>query len=141
MAIDEQGRAGERLIMDWLIEKGTKEKFQPDCMFKWRDKWICAEVKNQQMFKAPPFDGHGLPPYQVERRLQFQRETGIRVLLFVHEEGTDTVYYQWLDLLDRGKKALTQTGKRVIYPLSAFESFHLSKDIMSKYESERKKET
>lgn len=124
MAIDEMGRAGEKLVMDLLQQRKVPCKFQPDAIYKSANgQWVLVECKNQERFKAPPFDGHGLPPYQVKSRLQFQKETGVRCLFFVHEPDADFVWWQWLDeldALDDSQKAFSKTGKRVIFALSAF---------------------
>lgn len=132
MAIDEQGREGERLFMDLLWQKKTLCKFQPDCIYSWRDgEWIVAEVKNQHYYEAPPFDGHGLPPYQVASRLKFYKETGVRCLFFVHEPNTQTAYWQWLDVLDKGQQFITKGKKqRVVYPLASFHKIEIPESIL-----------
>lgn len=131
MAIDEQGREGERLFMDFLMERNVLCKFQPDCIYSISPgRWIIAEVKNQHYYEAPPFDGHGLPPYQVKSRLRLYKEKDIRCLFFVHEPNTTTVYWQWLDVLDAGEKFVTKGKKqRVIYPLTAFHKMDISKSV------------
>lgn len=133
MAIEEQGRAGEKLVMDVLQFFQVPVKFQPDALFKSKSgHWILIECKNQERFKAPPFDGHGLPPYQVKSRMRFYEETGIRCLFFVHEPGKNYVWWQWLDVLeglDASQRALTKTRKRIIYALSAFKKVELPFDV------------
>ena len=132
MAIEEQGRAGEKLVMDLLQFVGVPCKFQPDAIFKSKGgKWVLIECKNQERFKAPPFDGHGLPPYQVKSRMKFYEETGIRCLFFVHEPDTNYVWWQWLDVLeklDASQRTMTKTKKRVIYALSAFKKLDMPID-------------
>lgn len=131
MAIDEQGRAGEKLVMDLLTASNVPYKFQPDAIYKEKgDKggWVLVECKNQERFKAPPFDGHGLPPYQVRSRLKFYRETGVRCLFFVHEPDTNMIWWQWLDVLDaldESKKFLTKNGGRIVFKLSEFYQMNL----------------
>ena len=129
MAIEEQGRAGEKLIMDLLASWNVPVKFQPDAIYKTpRGKWILVECKNQERFKAPPFDGHGLPPYQVKSRLKFYKETGVRCLFFVHEPGTDVCWWQWMDVLnalDDDMKFITKTGKNIVFSLEAFHKITL----------------
>lgn len=133
MAIDEQGRAGEKLVMDVLQMFQVPVKFQPDALFKSKNgEWILIECKNQERFNAPPFDGHGLPPYQVKSRMNFYKETGIRCLFFVHEPGKDFVWWQWLDILeslDNSQRTLSKTGKRIIYSLSAFKKIEVPFDV------------
>lgn len=130
MAIDEQGRAGEKLVMDLLEFKKVPVKFQPDAIYKSKTgDWFLIECKNQERFKAPPFDGHGLPQYQMKSRIEFYKETGIRCLFFVHEPDTNIIWWQWMDVLnnlDDSMKFITKNGKRIVFSLQAFKKFNLT---------------
>lgn len=132
--VKEQLRAGEKLVMDVLQSFQVPVKFQPDALFKSKNgQWIVVECKNQERFKAPPFDGHGLPPYQVKSRMKFYEETGIRCLFFVHEPGSDCVWWQWLDVLEglgKTQRTFTKTGKRIVYALSAFKKIDIPYDAL-----------
>lgn len=120
MSVNEQGREGERYAHQRLSAAGI-EHFQPDWLFRVQGGWALLEVKRQERFLAPPFDGHGLPPRQVAARLRFQEETGIRALLWVWEIPSNLLFWQWLDLLEKGEYFDTNgVRRRRIYPLSAF---------------------
>ena len=79
------------------------------------------EIKHQECFKKPPFDGHGLPKWQIDARLKFQEDTGIRALLFIVDKMTSVIYWQYMDELIKGKSYQT-SGKnpRIIFPLESY---------------------
>ena len=66
---------------------------QVDIMFKENDKWYCGEIKTQEIFKSPPFDGHGLPQWQINRRIQFYNDTGVIPIFFVYDLEEKCIYY------------------------------------------------
>lgn len=120
MGITEQGILGEQMAFQFCFSRGLK-CLQSDLLYENRDgEYVMLEVKHQEPFKAPPFDGHGLPPQQVQKRLDIFKKHGIRCVFVVFDKEEHAIYYQWLDTLDAGKKAPTPTGSRVIYPLEAF---------------------
>lgn len=123
MGIQEEGIAMEQWLLGYFRKTG-RPVFQPDAISYEDGHYILNEVKNQEHFKAPPFDGHGLPPYQVEARILFWERTGIRCRFVVKEKGTKKVYWQWLDVLE-GKEHYDTRGKspRRVYPLKSFVSF------------------
>ncbi len=117
----EIGFLGESKIRDIL--KSKKMKFmQVDVMFKnHKNKWCLGEVKTQERFLAPPFDGHGLPEWQIKTRIEFYNETGIEPYLFIYELNTENIYYN--SLLELTKKESFKTnGKspRTIFNLNNF---------------------
>lgn len=116
----EEGRKGEGIIRDIFIKK--KYHFmQADLLVKINDKWIIAEVKYQEQYDAPPFDGHGLPRWQVDARLNFQKDTGIRAVLFIVDKNTEIIYWQYLDKLLSGEYYQTNGSKpRIIFPLTNY---------------------
>ena len=116
----EEGLEGEKVIRDFLIKKGI-HFFQADLIFKKNEKWYLGEVKHQEIFEPPPFYGHGLPLWQIEARLNFQKEKGIRIILFIVDKKTNIIYWQFMDLLIKGKYIQTQGEKpRVVFPLESF---------------------
>ena len=118
----EVGRDGEKTIRDYLKMKHY-HYFQVDMMVKIRDKWYTLEVKHQSVFTPPPFKGHGLPAWQIEARLGFQEETGIRATLFVVDKDTGIIYWQYMDVLMDGDKFQTSGDKpRLIFPI---ENYHV----------------
>lgn len=116
----EEGRKGETIVRDYLANNGHRF-FQADLMVNDSNGWYVAEVKNQEMFESPPFDGHGLPRRQIEDRLKFQEDTGIRAMLYIVEKNTNVIYWQFMDKLYVGESFETKGKKpRMIFPLKNF---------------------
>ena len=86
-----------------------------------KGKWQIWEIKHQERFEKPPFDGHGLPKWQIDARLKFQDDTGIRALLFIVDKKTGIIYWQYMDELIKGK-AYQTNGKspRIIFPIESY---------------------
>ena len=83
----EEGRRGEEWGRDWLKRRGCK-LFGPDWIVKENGgPPFIAEVKYQETYEAPLFDGHGLPVHQVEARMEFYEETGVPTLLLVNDKA------------------------------------------------------
>ncbi|NBW20482.1 MAG: hypothetical protein EBR82_72190 [Caulobacteraceae bacterium] len=116
----EEGLVGEKSCRDYLKAIGHKF-FQADVIsISPSGKYYLWECKNQERFKAPPFDGHGLPIWQVEARLEFYRLTNVRPILWIHEKPSGDIYIQFFDVLYSGKKFITHKSKRVIFPIESF---------------------
>ena len=123
MAINDDGAYGEQRAIEFFKARHMK-CFQSDLMVKGTDgQYFVVEVKHQDKFVPPPFEGHGLPPYQVDARMAFHEATGIRCFFLVFDKDGEHIYGQWLDKLEDGEKAKTATGKRTIYPIRRFLSF------------------
>jgi hypothetical protein len=120
MGITIDGITGEQKLFALLKERGY-EFFQPDAIGLKDNQFYVFEVKCQKRFKAPPFDGHGLPRWQVQRRLDFEKRTGIKSVLVVFDKETNEVFYQSIKKLDEGEHFDT-FGKnpRRIYKLDNF---------------------
>lgn len=119
MSINEDGRHGEELARQWLDERGEPH-FQPDWIAL-GDSYYIVEAKYQERFEAPPFDGHGLPAWQVRARLAFQAQTGIPSRLVVFDKATGEVFHQWLHVLDAGRFFDTGGNQpRRVYPIENF---------------------
>lgn len=123
MGITEEGIKGEQQLFNLLREKGFSF-FQPDAIGLKNGDYYIFECKHQEHFKEPPFDGHGLPKWQVVARMKFQERTKIKSVLVIFEkpyEETKTMYYQLLEKLEKGEHLDTKGLKpRRIYPLSSF---------------------
>jgi len=120
-----EGFEGEKIIRDFLESKKI-HYFQIDLMAKVKDKWNIIEVKHQEAFEPPPFEGHGLPKWQIEARLNFQNETGIRALLFINDKKTKIIYWQYMDKLIKGQQFQTKGMKpRLIFPLESFKTLKI----------------
>lgn len=114
------GLVGEGVIRDWLKDHKIHH-LQADLLFYYKDKWYIAEIKHQERFEPPPFDGHGLPRWQVDARLKFQQQTGIRAVFFVVEKPSGIVFWNYIDELVKGESLQTKgTKPRLIFPVKSF---------------------
>jgi hypothetical protein len=116
----QKGFEGESRIRDIFLNK--KIPFmQVDLMFYYKNQWCIAEVKTQEKFLAPPFDGHGLPPYQLDRRMQLYKDTGIIPYLIINCLTDDCVYIETLENLLKGEYFETKGNKkRIIFNIDSF---------------------
>lgn len=122
MSVLADGRRGERRTRLFIKGMGATDISQPDWIGKWNGEWCVFESKEQDVFEAPPYAGHGLPPYQVAARLQLQAELGLRAVFVVHEKSLPVTWWQYLDVLEEGPHFDTPGPKvRRIYALSSFE--------------------
>lgn len=113
-----QGHAGETRVRQRLIRRKI-DHMQVDLLFKLNGHWNLAEIKNQERFVNP--DGHGLPLWQVEKRMEFFQDTGIPPWLIVVEPDGAGIFAQRIDVLEsKGRALVTQKSKRVIYPIASF---------------------
>jgi hypothetical protein len=120
MSINDIGREGERIARDILKDTmGVDELMQADWMFKKNGEWYCVEVKHQDAYDPPPFKGHGLPAYQADMRMKFQKEVGPRCMFLVIDSD-GSVYWQWLDVLEQTKFIETKNNHRRIYDIKYF---------------------
>jgi len=127
MGITKEGIEGEQMMLSLLRNRGYK-CFQPDVIGLINNKYYVFEVKRQDRFNAPPFEGHGLPLWQVRARLEFQKATGVIAILVVFDKETNEVFYQRLDVLEKGKyfdtKNKDKNRRRRVYPLEQFEKLN-----------------
>jgi hypothetical protein len=115
-----EGWNGESIIREYLTKKGIHH-LQADLMVFIKGNWQIWEIKHQECFKKPPFDGHGLPKWQIDARLKFQEDTGIRALLFIVDKMTSVIYWQYMDELIKGKSYQTSgNNPRIIFPLESY---------------------
>lgn len=120
MGITQDGIDGEQKLFKWLKGLGYSF-FQPDAISFEDGTYVLNECKHQEHYNAPPYDGHGLPKWQVEARLWFWEVTNIRCRLVIFEKGTNDIYYQWLDELEKGEHFDTKgMNPRRVYPLTSF---------------------
>lgn len=119
------GFAGEDLVRSWFMSK--KIPFmQVDIMFKYNNKWCLGEVKTQEKFLAPPFDGHGLPKWQIDRRMEFYKDTGVEPFLIVNDIKEKCLYIESFKNLLLGENFQTKGIKpRVIFKLTSFKRIEL----------------
>lgn len=152
MSINKDGRIGEQLVLLLFREhrdpNGQRDflAIQPDALVRnvITNSWHLIESKHQEHYKSPPFDGHGLPRYQIEGRLKFKDDTDVTPWLFVFEKPIDKTllcYAQRLDTLMSGKYIETQGLKRrIIFPLESFEKIkitsEMAKEVLKNVDSE-----
>jgi hypothetical protein len=119
------GFAGEDLVRTWFMSK--KIPFmQVDIMFKYNGKWCLGEVKTQEKFLAPPFDGHGLPKWQIDRRMEFYKDTGVEPFLIVNDIKEKCLYIESFKNLLLGENFQTKGIKpRLIFKLTSFKRIEL----------------
>lgn len=114
MSINDIGKEGESLARVILQKQMKVDKiFQADWLISKGNKWFVVEVKHKELYKSPPFDGQGLDVRQVNMRLNFYKDTGIRCLFLVIDKDTKLVYWQWLDKLEETKHMTTKNGIRI----------------------------
>lgn len=136
-----QGFDGEAIVRQLL--KDCKHQYgQIDLISydKVSKKLFMYEIKHQQRFNAPPFDGHGLPPYQFNFRLKIARLTGMIPFLIIIEpeidlKGEQNMFYQnmfTLESLGEDKKFTTEGDKkRLVFRIDTFLQ-HKIKSIKNK---------
>tara|TARA_R110002012_G_scaffold242890_1_gene417377 strand:- start:852 stop:1262 length:411 start_codon:yes stop_codon:yes gene_type:complete len=123
------GLEGEEMIREYLMRQ--KIPFmQVDIMYKENDQWYCGEIKTQEIFKAPPFDGHGLPQWQINRRIQFYNDTGVIPMFFVYDLEEKCIYYNNLLYLNnkvhKNEVLRTKGAKpRTIYNIDLFKRIEI----------------
>jgi len=116
MGITEEGIEGEQMLFRWLRSRRVNF-FQPDAI---GDNTI-YEAKHQERFRKPPFDGHGLPYWQIRARLDFADKNNMRAMLVVFDKETNEIFYQYFDVLEKGEHFDTRGAKpRRVYPLTSF---------------------
>ena len=120
MGITKDGIKGEQMLFKLLREKGYRF-FQPDAIGLKNDQFFVFEAKNQERFEAPPFDGHGLPLWQVKARINFENKTNIVSVLVIFDKATNEIFYQSLRRLENGDHFDTRGAKpRRVYPIESF---------------------
>jgi hypothetical protein len=56
----------------------------------------------------------------IKDRLEFQNIFNAKVIFFVLDKETKTIYYQYLENLNSKKSNPSSTGNRIIYPVENF---------------------
>lgn len=114
------GMIGEKKLRDGLMNSKTKF-MQIDAMYKNNGDWYSVEVKTQEEFKSPPFDGHGLPRWQIDARINLYNDKKIIPIFVVYDLKAGFRYSAGLLSLEKTNYYQTK-GKspRVIYELKHF---------------------
>lgn len=127
MSITNVGIKGEQKAREILKQNGFNI-FQADWIAKTKNNYCLIEVKHKEMFKKPPFDGHGLDLRQVFARMEFYKKTKIPTILLIINLPDDKVYWEYLHKLEEGEKFDTRNNVR-IYPLINFNSEETLKEV------------
>jgi hypothetical protein len=125
-ALGRQGEDEFRLYLKEGVRRG-------DIRYFCRPEWVVVptkgdpffvEVKTQEMYEDPPFDGHGLPVWQADKYLDLFILTNIRTLFWVWDHPAEKAYWGWIDELQASffDTEGTRNGPRRIYPLTSFKS-------------------
>jgi hypothetical protein len=115
-----EGIVGEKICREYLKTKKHKF-FQADLISESPEgRFYLWEVKHQNRFIAPPFDGHGLPLWQFKARMDFHQKTKIRPILFVFDKTTNEIFIQFFDVLAKGQYFITVKTDRIIFPIESF---------------------
>lgn len=123
MGITEEGIQAEQWLLKFFIDKGIK-CFQPDAISLEDGEYVLNEIKHQEFYESPPFDGHGLPLWQIESRVNFYIKTKIRCRIVIIEKISNNIYSQWLDVLENGEFFDTKGQKpRRVYPIESFKKY------------------
>jgi hypothetical protein len=117
------GLEGEEKVRNFFKSKNVKF-MQVDIVFysSTKQRWCVGEIKTQEKYLSPPFDGHGLPEWQIEARIDFYKATKCIPYLIVNCLSDNCFYFQSILKLMEGKKFKTKGLKsRVIFPIESFE--------------------
>lgn len=115
-----EGMEGETIIRNIFKNQGRKF-FQVDLVSLLDGNYEIDEIKNQEIFKPPPFYGHGLPRWQVDARIKFYGITGIIPYLYIINKNSNIICYQSFIELEKGDHYDTKGIKpRRVYPIENF---------------------
>lgn len=120
-----EGYKGECFVRHWL-KKQNINFFEPDLIVNEKGQYYIYEIKVQKHFVSPPFDGHGLPLWQIKDRLNFCEKNNIKCKLIIIDLQKKFIYYQDLDILYKeygNEKMCYQTNgenRRCIFNLVMF---------------------
>lgn len=115
------GVAGEKDICRILRKVGYPVR-KSDGHIYLNGEYCAIEVKNKtRPWRPPPFYGHGLNKDQWEHYLDFQNQTGMRILLFIKCNGT--IIWNYIDELAKSKTHITPKKKIIVFPIEKFRPF------------------
>lgn len=120
------GWEGEEIVRSFLRNKGIKY-MQADLLFKHKDNWYLGEVKCQKKFHnwSTGYQGHGLPPWQIQHRIKLYEDTGIIPYLFVVCQTDNVLYHESLLKLNKTEYFSTTKTPRTIFNIKEFKKSEL----------------
>ena len=120
------GHEGEDRVRSFLKKKGIRY-MQADLLFKYKDNWYLGEVKCQKKYTnwSTGFEGHGLPPWQIQHRIKLYEDTGIIPYLFVVCQTDNVLYHESLLKLNKTDYFSTTKTPRTIFNIKDFKKSEL----------------
>ena len=121
-----KGWEGEDLVRSFLKKQGLRY-MQADLLFKNKDQWYLGEVKCQKKYVnwSTGFEGHGLPPWQINHRIKLYEDTGIIPYLFVVCQTDNVLYHESLLKLNKTEYFSTTKTPRTIFNIKEFKKSEL----------------
>lgn len=121
-----KGWEGEDLVRSLLKKQGIRY-MQADLLFKNKDQWYLGEVKCQKKYVnwSTGFEGHGLPPWQINHRIKLYEDTGIIPYLFVVCQTDNVLYHESLLKLNKTEYFSTTKTPRTIFNIKEFKKSEL----------------
>ena len=128
-ADDKAGRDAERkdflrLLEGWLQSGAILAYAMPDALVVLPDRTAAMfEYKFQEIYTAPPFNGHGLPVSQAERYMRIRELSGMPTQLIVQDKPYGLLYTRWLHYLqttDHFETAGKKKTPRRVYRATQF---------------------
>lgn len=118
-----KGFEGENDIREFLKERNISF-LQADLIFEYRGNYYCGEIKTQEKATPEkygiPFEGHGLPPWQIKARIKLYERTGIIPYLFIRCLTDNVIYHEDLRKLMKTKYYEFKKTPRIVFNLEAF---------------------
>jgi hypothetical protein len=115
-----KGLDGESKIREYFKNIGINF-MQADLIFFYNNKWCLAEIKTQEKYLSPPFDGHGLPQWQIDFRMKFYNDTNVEPYLIVNCLSDKCIYIQsFINLLNGEFYKTNGIKPRTIFPINSF---------------------
>jgi hypothetical protein len=111
----------------WLEAREFLDRFgwqlqQIDWLGERNGEWVKFEIKAQEPFVPPPFEGHGLPRWQVTSSMKLLKDKQIRTYLIIKDLKSNKWIGQFIDELEKGIIHDTfGSSPRRIYPIEKFE--------------------
>lgn len=110
----------------WLEAREFLARFgwelqQIDWLGRRNNEWVKFEIKAQEPFEPPPFEGHGLPRWQIASSMKLLEDKQIKTYLIIKDLKTKKWLGQFLDELEKGIHHDTfGNSPRRIYPIEKF---------------------
>jgi hypothetical protein len=113
----------ESRALSLLRQAGYDKIQQLDWICHKDNQWTVIEVKERQLYTPDaefPHYGTGLDISQLWLREQLRQSLGLRTYMLVYEKGTDNVYGEFLDVLEKQGDYFDTRKNIRIYPITHF---------------------